>query len=104
MAGSSYNVGVPAPNQTVRSRRAFLAFAVAFVALAVATVACISSLTRLVVTPDGVNYLATANSLVHGRGFTTGMDKPATTWMPLYPILLAGLMALVHGMTRRRWP
>jgi hypothetical protein len=46
-----------------------------------------------------VNYLATANSLVHGRGFTTGMDKPATTWMPLYPILLAGLMALVHGMT-----
>jgi hypothetical protein len=65
----------------------------------VATVACVPSLTHLVVTPDGVNYLATANSLVHGRGFTTGMDKPATTWMPLYPILLAGLMALVHGMT-----
>ena len=85
--------------KTVRPRLGFVAFAVVLVGLAVAFVACISSMTHLVVTSDGVNYLATANSLVHGRGFTTGMDKPATTWMPLYPILLAGLMALVHSMT-----
>lgn len=84
--------------KTVRSRLGFVAFAVVLVALAVAFVACISSLTHLVVTSDGVNYLATASNLAHGRGFTTGMDKPATTWMPLYPILLAGLMALVHSM------
>ncbi len=92
------------PNQTgrkkehgPRSRPTFVA--VVFVAFAVALVACIASMTRMVVTPDGVEYFATASSLVHGKGFTTGLDKPATTWMPLYPILLAGAMALVHGMT-----
>jgi hypothetical protein len=56
-------------------------------------------MTRVIVGPDSVQYLATAGNLIHGRGFTTGLDKPATTWMPLYPMLLAGLMALVHGMT-----
>ena len=90
---------MPAPNQPAKSRSVLVALAVTLVAFAVATVACVPSLTRLVVTPDGVNYLATANSLFHGRGFTTGMDKPATTWMPLYPLLLAALMAVVPGMT-----
>ncbi len=94
------------PNQTglqkehgPRSRPAFVAFGVVFVAFAVAFVACVPSMTRLVVTPDGAEYLATASNLVHGRGFTTGLDKPATTWMPLYPMLLAGSMALVRSMT-----
>ena len=89
----------PFEEWTVRSRLLVVASAVAFVALAVAFVASVPSLKRLIVTPDSVNYFATASSLVHGRGFTTGLDKPATTWMPLYPILLACLMALVQGMT-----
>jgi len=102
----SYNPAMCKPRQAGRqsehgtkSRPALVAFAVVFVACIVAFVACIPSMTRLVVTPDGVEYLATASSLVHGKGFTTGLDKPATTWMPLYPILLAGLMALVRNMT-----
>jgi hypothetical protein len=82
-----------------KPRPALVAFAVVFLAFASAFVACFASMKRLVVTPDGVEYLATASSLVRGQGFTTGMDKPATTWMPLYPILLAGSMAVVRSMT-----
>jgi hypothetical protein len=95
---------MPEPNQSGRqnkhgtkSRPAFVA--VVFGALAVAFVACIPSMTRLVVSPDSVEYLATASNLVHGRGFTTGLDKPATTWMPMYQLLLAGSMAMIRSMT-----
>jgi len=97
---------MPEPKQSGRqdgrgmeSRPVFVALAVVFVAFAVAFVACIPSMTRLVVSPDSVEYLATASNLAHGRGFITGLDKPATTWMPLYSILLAGSMALVRSMT-----
>jgi hypothetical protein len=86
------------PERGPNSRSVLVALAVVLVALAASLVACVPALTRLVVTSDAVNYLATASSLVHGRGFTTGMDKPATTWMPLYPLLLAGAMALVQSM------
>jgi hypothetical protein len=102
----SYNPAMRKPRQTGRQnehgtkpRPALVAFAVVFLAFAIAFVACFASMKRLVVTPDGVEYLATASSLVRGQGFTTGMDKPATTWMPLYPILLAGSMAVVRSMT-----
>jgi len=87
------------PERGTKSRSVIVALAVVLVAFGVALIACVPALTRLVVTSDAVNYLATASNLVHGKGFTTGMDKPATTWMPLYPILLAGSMALVRSMT-----
>ena len=67
------------------------------IALAVATVACIPAIVHTTVTPDGTHYCAIASNLLQGHGFKTGLDMPATNWMPLYPILLAALMGLLPG-------
>ena len=82
-----------------RSGSGRIGLAVVLVALPVATVACLPALLHLVVTSDSVHYLATASNLAHGQGFVTGLSRPATTWMPLYPVLLAGPIALTGSMT-----
>lgn len=38
---------------------------------------------------DGVIYLSTADSLLHGKGFTYFEEKPLTHWPPLYPTAIA---------------
>jgi hypothetical protein len=97
---------MPRPNRTshlergtTRSGSARVGLVVVLVALPVATLACLPALLHLVVTSDSVHYLATANNLVHGQGFATGLSRPATSWMPLYPMLLAGAIALTGSMT-----
>jgi len=93
------NQSRPMKRDTTRARSGVPGFAVVSVAMVAAFVACLPALLHLVVTSDSVNYLATASNLAHGRGFATGLARPATTWMPLYPALLAGVMALVGSMT-----
>jgi len=46
------------------------------------------------VSPDSVDYIATARNLIAGNGFTTYDASPFVSFMPLYPTLLALLMFL----------
>ena len=61
--------------------------------------ACLPALLHVVVTSDSAHYLATAENLVQGQGFTTGLSRPATSWMPVYPLLLAASIAVMGSMT-----
>lgn len=40
------------------------------------------------VSPDSVEYLATANNLLLGKGFLSFDGQPVSQWPPLYPMLL----------------
>ena len=44
--------------------------------------------------PDSVNYIATARNLLAGKGYLTFDDTPFTHWAPLLPTMLAGLGAV----------
>jgi hypothetical protein len=46
------------------------------------------------VSGDGIQYLSTADSLLHGHGLTTSRGVPLTQFPPVYSILLAGLSRL----------
>ena len=43
------------------------------------------------VSSDAARNLATAESLLHGKGFVDMLGGPFVLWPPLYPLLLAGL-------------
>jgi hypothetical protein len=96
---------MPRPNRPQQPARvaapsgsARVGLLVVLAALPVATLACLPALLHLVITSDSVHYLATANNLIHGHGYVTGLSRPATTWMPVYPLLLAAFTPLT-GMT-----
>ena len=67
-------------------------------ALAVALIACLPGIAHLRVTPDGVYYAAIAQNLLAGNGYATGLDQPAVTWMPGYPLVLTVATALFHNV------
>ncbi|MBO9367792.1 MAG: hypothetical protein J7555_03445 [Chloroflexi bacterium] len=46
------------------------------------------------VSGDAVEYMATAENLLDGRGFFDHLGIPFVYWPPLYPLLLAGLSRL----------
>ena len=43
------------------------------------------------VSPDSTSYLATAESLLSGKGYVNHDGQPYTGWPPLFPTLLAGV-------------
>jgi hypothetical protein len=45
---------------------------------------------------DGSRYLATAQSLLEGRGFYDYLDAPLTQFPPLYSILIAAISFITH--------
>jgi hypothetical protein len=45
---------------------------------------------------DGARYLATAQSLLDGKGFYDYLDQPLTQFPPLYSIFIAGLSLISH--------
>jgi hypothetical protein len=94
-----FNLPRPRAEGTAKPGSARVGLAVALAGLIVAVVACLPAMLHLVVTSDGVNYLATADNLVHGNGYVTGLGRPATTWMPLYPLLVAAFIAVMGKMT-----
>ena len=47
-------------------------------------------LNRPQVGPDAVSYIAVADSIRHGDGLGFFVERPLTTWPPLWPLLLAG--------------
>lgn len=55
-------------------------------------------------TPDTVHYLATAENLLAGKGFTDLGGVPYTVWPPLYPSLLAAAQGLgLDALVFARW-
>ena len=50
-----------------------------------------TSLYGVGLSPDSVNYIATARNLLAGNGYLTFDDTPFTHWAPLLPTMLAGL-------------
>jgi len=44
--------------------------------------------------PDAVSYIAVADSIRHGDGLGFFIERPLTTWPPLWPVLLAGGTAI----------
>ncbi len=53
-----------------------------------------TSLYGVGLSPDSVNYIATARNLLAGNGYLTFDDTPFTHWAPLLPTMLAGLGAV----------
>ncbi|MFZ4669197.1 MAG: hypothetical protein ACOYML_07860, partial [Microthrixaceae bacterium] len=44
--------------------------------------------------PDAVSYIAVADSIRNGDGLGFFVERPLTTWPPLWPLLLAGGTAI----------
>jgi len=52
------------------------------------------------ITGDAPNYLAIADSLREGKGFSLNGQDPTATRMPLYPLFLAGVLSLPEAGMR----
>jgi hypothetical protein len=55
---------------------------------------------NVVVTPDGVRYISTAENLVAGKGYVDFAGKAPTSFTPGYSVALAAAMSILHGTSR----
>ena len=78
----------------VRPRWSFFPFLLVVSIFGVALVFVNTSTYGPGISSDGMDYLSTADSLVHGRGFTNYHGSVYILWPPLYPLILAGLSML----------
>ena len=76
---------------SVRPRWSFTSYLLVLSIFGIALVFVNTSTYGPGISSDGMDYLSTADSLIHGRGFTNFHGGVYILWPPLYPLILAGL-------------